>query len=221
MRVGWITLIIGLGMTATYLLGRHPGHLEPQYVAADRGDVLDQLGKVGGHAGQHQPAVTESGRDRTMRRFYRIDLDGTFRHVVEEGGSWRLVEGDIFGSWSPGAALPGMPGRWLAPVLPSKIVAIGLNYKDHAAEQNKPVPVEPMMFLKPSTSVIGPGDAIRISFGMGQPAREEHRPRARGDAPGRGLVRGVRCLGRAPFHGLRNGKEEAARRRCGVRLRHR
>jgi 2-keto-4-pentenoate hydratase/2-oxohepta-3-ene-1,7-dioic acid hydratase in catechol pathway len=45
-------------------------------------------------------------------------------------------------------------------VLPSKIVAIGLNYKDHAAEQGKAVPAEPMMFLKPSTSVIGPEEPI-------------------------------------------------------------
>lgn len=103
-----------------------------------------------------------------MTRFYRIELDGTSRHVVEEGGGWRLVEGDIFGSWSPGAALPGVPDRWLAPVLPSKIVAIGLNYKDHAAEQNKPVPAEPMMFLKPSTAVIGPGDAIQLPAGAGR-----------------------------------------------------
>lgn len=48
----------------------------------------------------------------------------------------------------------------LAPVMPSKIVAIGLNYKAHAAEFDKPLPEEPMLFLKPSTSVIGPGADI-------------------------------------------------------------
>lgn len=48
----------------------------------------------------------------------------------------------------------------LSPVLPSKVVAIGLNYKAHAAEFSKPIPEEPMMFLKPSTSVIGPNDEI-------------------------------------------------------------
>jgi 2-keto-4-pentenoate hydratase/2-oxohepta-3-ene-1,7-dioic acid hydratase in catechol pathway len=51
--------------------------------------------------------------------------------------------------------------RLLAPVLPrSKIVAIGKNYAAHAAEMGDEVPVEPLMFLKPNTSVIGPGDAI-------------------------------------------------------------
>ena len=39
-----------------------------------------------------------------------------------------------------------------APVMPSKIVCVGLNYKDHAAEQNKPLPPEPLLFIKPSTA---------------------------------------------------------------------
>lgn len=52
--------------------------------------------------------------------------------------------------------------RLLAPVLPSKIVAIGRNYADHAAEMGGEVPAEPVIFLKPSTSVIGPGDAITL-----------------------------------------------------------
>jgi 2-keto-4-pentenoate hydratase/2-oxohepta-3-ene-1,7-dioic acid hydratase in catechol pathway len=50
--------------------------------------------------------------------------------------------------------------RLLAPTVPSKIVAIGLNYADHAAEGNRELPKEPMLFIKPSTAVIGPGDAI-------------------------------------------------------------
>jgi 2-keto-4-pentenoate hydratase/2-oxohepta-3-ene-1,7-dioic acid hydratase in catechol pathway len=44
--------------------------------------------------------------------------------------------------------------------MPSKIVAIGLNYKAHAAEFGKPLPEEPMIFIKPSTAVIGPEDEI-------------------------------------------------------------
>lgn len=51
--------------------------------------------------------------------------------------------------------------RLLAPVLPrSKVVAIGKNYAAHAAEMDGEVPSEPLMFLKPNTSVIGPGDPI-------------------------------------------------------------
>jgi len=48
----------------------------------------------------------------------------------------------------------------LAPCRPSKIVAVGLNYRSHAEEIRMPLPDEPLLFLKPSTAVIGPGDAI-------------------------------------------------------------
>ncbi len=50
--------------------------------------------------------------------------------------------------------------RLLAPVLPSKIVAIGRNYLEHARELGNEPPAEPLIFLKPSTAVIGPADAI-------------------------------------------------------------
>jgi 2-keto-4-pentenoate hydratase/2-oxohepta-3-ene-1,7-dioic acid hydratase in catechol pathway len=50
----------------------------------------------------------------------------------------------------------------LAPVLPSKLVCVGKNYAAHAAEFGMEVPEEPLLFLKPSTAVIGPGDAIRL-----------------------------------------------------------
>ena len=50
--------------------------------------------------------------------------------------------------------------KLLAPCEPSKVVAIGLNYFSHCKETNNPVPTEPMMFYKPSSSVIGPEDKI-------------------------------------------------------------
>jgi len=52
--------------------------------------------------------------------------------------------------------------RLLSPILPSKVVCVGRNYVDHAAEHGAEVPAEPLLFLKPSTSVIGPRDAIRL-----------------------------------------------------------
>jgi 2-keto-4-pentenoate hydratase/2-oxohepta-3-ene-1,7-dioic acid hydratase in catechol pathway len=48
----------------------------------------------------------------------------------------------------------------LAPCEPTKIVALGLNYRDHAAEFRLPIPDEPLVFLKPSTAVIGPDEDI-------------------------------------------------------------
>jgi 2-keto-4-pentenoate hydratase/2-oxohepta-3-ene-1,7-dioic acid hydratase in catechol pathway len=50
--------------------------------------------------------------------------------------------------------------RLLAPCLPTKIVAIGLNYYSHAKEVGQPIPKEPMMFFKPASSVIGPEEKI-------------------------------------------------------------
>src|SRR3954453_5220677 len=57
-------------------------------------------------------------------------------------------------------ALPDV--RLLSPILPSKVVCVGRNYAEHAAEHGAEVPTEPLIFLKPSTSVIGPGDVIRL-----------------------------------------------------------
>lgn len=50
----------------------------------------------------------------------------------------------------------------LPPCYPSKIVAVGLNYVDHAKEVNLPVPEEPLLFMKPSSSVLGPGQDILL-----------------------------------------------------------
>ena|SRR5215469_16350997 len=83
------------------------------------------------------------------------------------GAGLSLVEiaGHPFGPSAEGPKLTGArypidDVRLLAPVLPSKIVAIGRNYAEHARELGNEVPAEPLIFLKPSTAVVGPGDAI-------------------------------------------------------------
>jgi 2-keto-4-pentenoate hydratase/2-oxohepta-3-ene-1,7-dioic acid hydratase in catechol pathway len=53
-------------------------------------------------------------------------------------------------------------GRLLAPVTPSKIIGIGSNYRDHAAEMGKPVPARPKLFLKPPSAVVATGDRVAI-----------------------------------------------------------
>jgi 2-keto-4-pentenoate hydratase/2-oxohepta-3-ene-1,7-dioic acid hydratase in catechol pathway len=59
-----------------------------------------------------------------------------------------------------GATFPLDDVRLLAPVLPSKVVAVGRNYADHAREMGTEPPAEPVLFLKPSTAVVGHGDPI-------------------------------------------------------------
>jgi 2-keto-4-pentenoate hydratase/2-oxohepta-3-ene-1,7-dioic acid hydratase in catechol pathway len=64
--------------------------------------------------------------------------------------------------------LPLSAVRLLAPVEPSKIVCIGRNYREHAKELNHPIPTEPWFFLKPPSSLIGPGDEIRRPVSLSQ-----------------------------------------------------
>ena len=52
--------------------------------------------------------------------------------------------------------------RLLAPILPSKVVGIGMNYADHVREMGGPAPADPVIFMKPSTAVIGPNAAIKL-----------------------------------------------------------
>lgn len=74
----------------------------------------------------------------------------------------QLMAGALASSWGEleEAAALAADAALLAPAAPSKVVCIGLNYAHHAQEMNKPLPKEPLMFLKPSTAVIGPGEAI-------------------------------------------------------------
>jgi 2-keto-4-pentenoate hydratase/2-oxohepta-3-ene-1,7-dioic acid hydratase in catechol pathway len=75
----------------------------------------------------------------------------------------REIRGDPFtGFQATERRLSAEDVRLLAPCLPSKIVAVGVNYRDHAAEFGKPLPKEPLLFLKPSTAVLDPFEPIRI-----------------------------------------------------------
>ena len=75
----------------------------------------------------------------------------------------RVIDVHPFGEITfTGQEVTGAQARLLAPVLPSKVIAVGRNYAAHAAEMGNDVPAEPMIFLKPNTSVIGPGAEIHL-----------------------------------------------------------
>ena len=98
-----------------------------------------------------------------MTRFVRCLVDGEPAYGVIKDTEVALIEPHPFTTYRPtGRRLPVEGLRLLAPVIPSKIVAVGRNYADHAAELGNEVPTEPLLFLKPSTAVIGPGDPIRM-----------------------------------------------------------
>lgn len=78
-----------------------------------------------------------------------------------EGDYVLPLRGTFFDDPVPtGEEIPIASARLLAPVLPSKVVCVGRNYQEHAEEMGNEVPEEPLIFLKPSTAVIGPGDPI-------------------------------------------------------------
>lgn len=103
-------------------------------------------------------------------RFYRVAMPDGPAWAREDGaGRLRLLSGDPFtGTQDREQTIAFETARLLAPVTPSKIVAIGLNYKDHAAERGAPLPKEPLMFLKPESAVIGPSEEIRIPAWAGR-----------------------------------------------------
>lgn len=102
-----------------------------------------------------------------MDRIYRIKQGMGGRYALERDGGLYWLEGDPFGHYHAGGLIeePGL--RFVAPVMPQKVMAIGLNYKDHAAEMNKTLPDEPLVFMKPGSSVIGPEAAIRLPLWAG------------------------------------------------------
>jgi 2-keto-4-pentenoate hydratase/2-oxohepta-3-ene-1,7-dioic acid hydratase in catechol pathway len=90
--------------------------------------------------------------------------DEIFHAKVVEGELFRL-RGDVFGAPSfERKSTPRKGVKTLVPVVPSKIIAVGLNYADHARELGKPPPKEPLFWLKATTSLIPDGGKIEIPF---------------------------------------------------------
>jgi len=95
-------------------------------------------------------------------RICRYRRDGHERYGAIEGDAVRaLTAAPWAGGLPEGKPVPLAGSQLLAPVEPSKVVCVGRNYRAHAKELGNEVPAEPLLFLKPSTSVVGPQDAIR------------------------------------------------------------
>ena len=91
----------------------------------------------------------------------RVKIDNEICNVVIEDGRIFRAEGDLFtGLRKTECELPREAVRFLAPVLPKKILAVGKNYYAHVQEFDAQVPTSPILFMKPSTAVIGPDEPI-------------------------------------------------------------
>ena len=96
-------------------------------------------------------------------QLYRVEKGGQTTYAVLQEDRFYFV--DPQNPQTPISSEHSAPSsecRILTPTSPSKIIGVGLNYKDHAEERNKPIPKEPLLFLKPSTALIASGETILI-----------------------------------------------------------
>ena len=96
-------------------------------------------------------------------KIVRFSHADTIRFGIVDDTDLVVLAGDplFVGFETTGERIPVADAALLAPVIPrSKVVCVGQNYRDHAAEMGGEAPAAPLLFLKPNTSVIGPGDAI-------------------------------------------------------------
>jgi 2-keto-4-pentenoate hydratase/2-oxohepta-3-ene-1,7-dioic acid hydratase in catechol pathway len=90
-----------------------------------------------------------------------ISPTGSPRYGILDGHALREISAAPWSEWrETGNSVTLAEVRLAAPVEPRKIVCIGRNYAAHAAELGNEVPKDPLIFLKPSTAIVGPGDAI-------------------------------------------------------------
>lgn len=88
------------------------------------------------------------------------DPDSAIRHAsLQPDGSALEISGDIFSQYEV-TQEPARIAKLLAPVQPTNIVCIGLNYQRHAEESNAPAPEHPIVFMKTTSAVQNPGDPI-------------------------------------------------------------
>ena len=101
-------------------------------------------------------------------RVVRLLHDGDCRYGLADDTSITLISDEPFAEWEPEGVVPLVAAHLLCPVTPTKVVCVGLNYRNHIAEMGHETPLEPVIFIKPSTSVIGPWRHIPIPEGVGR-----------------------------------------------------
>jgi len=97
-----------------------------------------------------------------LKKYARFSISGSpSKYGLIEDDVIIEIDGDIFTEFKVTEKKYSIKNvKILAPCFPSKVVAVGLNYIDHAKELGMKAPEEPILFMKPSTSVIGPNDNI-------------------------------------------------------------
>ncbi|OEH85898.1 hypothetical protein BHU72_03755 [Desulfuribacillus stibiiarsenatis] len=94
-------------------------------------------------------------------KFVRFKINQSIRYGILEDDMVREIDSDFLAEYElTNAYYKLQEVKLLAPVIPSKLIAVGINYQDHAAELQFTTPKEPLIFLKPSSAIIGYGQEI-------------------------------------------------------------
>ncbi|MDH4139425.1 MAG: fumarylacetoacetate hydrolase family protein [Coriobacteriia bacterium] len=101
-------------------------------------------------------------------RVVRVLSDGDCRYGLADEATVTLISEEPFAAWEPEGTLALRGAELLTPVVPTKIVCVGLNYMAHARELGMPIPDEPVIFLKPPTAVTSPEAEIKIPSEIGR-----------------------------------------------------
>ena len=101
-------------------------------------------------------------------RVVRMMYEGDCRYGLANDDTVTLISDEPFAAWEPEGVVPLSHAELLAPVVPTKVVCVGLNYRGHVDEMGHEMPDEPVIFLKPSTAVIGPQTPIVMPKGAGR-----------------------------------------------------
>lgn len=97
-------------------------------------------------------------------KFVRFEKGNEISYGLMENDLVRKLSGDIFNSYEKTEKIYKLSEvKLLPPCTPSKIVAVGINYKDHAAEMKLQLQMDPVIFIKPSTAIIGHEDYIELT----------------------------------------------------------
>jgi len=101
-------------------------------------------------------------------RVVRVFTGEDVRYGLADASSITLISDEPFAAWETDDVISMAGARLMPPAMPTKIVCVGVNYRTHALEMGHDLPVEPLIFLKPPTSMNAPGGEIHLPPGAGR-----------------------------------------------------
>jgi 2-keto-4-pentenoate hydratase/2-oxohepta-3-ene-1,7-dioic acid hydratase in catechol pathway len=101
-------------------------------------------------------------------RVVRVFTGEDVRYGLADAGTITLISDEPFAAWETDDVISMAGARLMPPAMPTKIVCVGVNYKTHAKEMGHELPEEPLIFLKPPTSMNAPGGEIHLPPDVGR-----------------------------------------------------